>query len=59
MSPSWACMRDIRRLHNCDKKAWLPAGNGYEKVKQDKEWQQQAMIFLPHTSSRPAAIEAV
>ncbi|KAK9915336.1 hypothetical protein WJX75_007797 [Coccomyxa subellipsoidea] len=34
-------------------------GNGYERVKQDKEWQQKAMAFSPQTSRRPVAIEAV
>ena len=31
-------------------------GRGYEKVKEDKEWQKLAMQFAPASSSRPAAV---
>ncbi|EIE19347.1 Clavaminate synthase-like protein [Coccomyxa subellipsoidea C-169] len=56
-----AVMQGPRKVYPAQTVAEMIAanGNGYEKVKQDKEWQQQAMTFLPHTSSRPAAIEAV
>lgn len=33
-------------------------GRGYEKVKQDKEWQKLAMQFAPASSTQPAAVAA-
>ena len=56
-----AVMQGRRKVYPAQTVADLIASNGrgYEKVKQDKEWQQVAMHFSPSSSSQPAAIVAV